>query len=383
MSIAQRKHDDYRLPPLYATNQKGKLKIWATGVMNAGKYSIIYTNFGWFNGSIQEHTDVIKSGKNTGKTNATTHFEQAKKEAYSNWESKKKEGYVEEILDAKAGKTDSIIAGGIEPMLAHTYAKSGDKIVYPAYVQPKLDGHRCIAIKSGKEVTLWSRTRKRINSCPHIEKAIAQQFEGIDIVLDGELYNHDYHDNFEVISSAIRQSKPTYESKLVQYHVYDTVMDKDFSKRFTELFSIVLFNNPLVPVTTRIVRDEMEMMDSFASFTENGYEGLIIRNKAGKYENKRSYNLQKVKEFDDAEFKIVGVNEGRGKLQGKLGTFTCITKNGDSFEVKMTGNEDENTKYLNNKKLWEGKMLTVKFQGYTNANLLPRFPIGLRIRKDI
>ena len=89
-------------------------------------------------------------------------------EAQAQWERKLKRGYVQDLKSAQAGHVDAAITGGIFPMLAHTYRDHAAKIVYPAYAQPKLDGHRCIAMPSG----LWSRTRKPIVSVPHINAAL-------------------------------------------------------------------------------------------------------------------------------------------------------------------------------------------------------------------
>lgn len=366
----------FTLPALYELSTTGRIKYWSIKVVDNGSSSDIVTTFGVHGGKLQETSDTIKSGKNIGRNNETSIFDQAKAEAESKWEKKKKKGYVESIKSAENEEVDALITGGLEPMLAHSYAKSGDKISYPAHTQPKLDGIRCIAIKKGESVTLWTRTRKPITSCAHIIEAIKERYED-DIILDGELYNHALKSNFEKIVHAVKRGEPTQDSILIEYHIYDTISSDTFEKRIEVLTELV---SPLVAVNTHSVVDEAEMISNFQSYTQLGYEGLMIRVSSSNYENKRSYNLQKVKEFDDAEFLIVGVKEGRGKLQGTLGTFTCVTPDGSVFDVKMTGNQEENAKFLSNSALWEGKSLTVKFQGYTEKSNVPRFPIGLRIR---
>lgn len=373
------------LPDLYELSTAGNIKTWGITVVNRGETADIITHFGIYGGKLQETSDTIRAGKNEGRANETTVFEQAMSEATSKWEKKKKKGYVETLEGAQAGELDELITGGIEPMLALVYAKQGHKITYPAYVQPKLDGMRCIAIKKGDSVTLWSRSRKPINSCPHIEEAIAIQFAGQDIILDGELYNHALKDEFEMLMSAAKKSKPSITSFQVQYHIYDVVSDEPFIERLQhigELHKDHGYDPILIPVDTVPVPDEVAMYKLFKRFLDGGYEGLIIRNTDGLYENKRSVNLQKVKEFDDAEFLIVGVNEGRGKLQGTLGAFTCETIDGTRFDVKMMGNQEENAKYLNgDASLWYRRYLTVQYQGITNRNGVPRFPVGVRIRE--
>lgn len=372
-------------PQLYQLSDAGNIKTWIISVKRISETeSQIIKQFGILGGKMQSVSDPITEGKNAGKANETTPHQQAVAEAESAHSKKKKKGYVDTLLGAENGELDEVITGGVEPMLAHVYAKRGDKITFPAYAQPKLDGMRCIAIKKGNSVTLWTRTRKPIVSCPHIEEAIAIQFAGQDITLDGELYNHDMKSDFERIIGAVKREYPSDDALLIQYHIYDVVTDGPLLDRLEKirvLHSQDGLDPVLVHVSTVGIENEAKMYEMFTRFTSGGYEGLMIRNADGLYENKRSVNLQKVKEFDDAEFKIVGVKEGRGRLKGMLGTFTCQMKDGSIFDVKMSGNQDELTKYLTNKLLWRGKYLTVQYQGLTGKNGVPRFPVGLRIRE--
>ena len=87
-------------------------------------------------------------------------------------------------------------------------------------------------------------------------------------------------------------------------------------------------------------------------------------------------------EFDDTEFKIIGVKVGtKGSMAGKA-VFTCELPNNQTFDCKMKGNMDELKKYADDPSLVIGKILTVQYQGYTKYGI-PRFPVGLRFREDI
>lgn len=374
------------LPPLFKKSSQGKIEIWGVDVEDMGDGTCrVISTYGEMGGKLQTTFDTIRSGKNIGKKNETTVLQQAMSEALSKWEKKKKKGYVENSKDAEAGKVDDLIEGGIEPMLAQTYEKHADKIQFPCLAQPKLDGIRCIAVKKGQNVTLWSRTRKRITSCPHIEKSIAFHFGRFEnLILDGELYNHDLKNDFEKIVSAVRKEDPSPEAEKVQYHIYDVVLDGTNLQRTRWLNLNALWSDrePLRLVKTEGVRSEADISTLFKEYRKAGYEGLMLRNNNAPYENKRSYNLQKIKEFNDAEFEIVGVVEGKGKLQGLLGAFLCKTQDGTEFEVKMTGNQEETKKFLNDSSLWKGRLLTVQFQGLTGKNKVPRFPVGLRLREE-
>jgi DNA ligase-1 len=375
---------------LFKKTNTGAIQYWDIFVQektypNGNKVGEIVTMYGQVGTTSPQRTsDTVLEGKNLGKRNATTAFEQAVKEAKSKWEKQKKEGYVESEEAARAQEVDSdFVAGGLFPMLAQSFSKHAKKIAWPCYVQPKLDGHRCIAIVKNGKATLWSRTRKPITSVPHIIVELEANFT--DIILDGELYNHSYHNNFEELASLIRQEVPAPGHENVQYHVYDMVTDKPFADRNDELFSSLsqVDFNVIVPVATQLANDETEVTVLFTQLRAAGYEGVMLRNGAGLYaQNKRSYDLQKMKEFEDAEFQITGIEEGRGKLQGHVGALLCRTKEGHEFKAKMSGSLDNLRKLFEDESLWKNKLLTVQFQGLTGANGVPRFPVGLRIRNE-
>lgn len=134
-------------------------------------------------------------------------------------------------------------------------------------------------------------------------------------------------------------------------------------------------------VETVVAADEADMTERFIEFLAAGYEGLMIRTTSGKYEHKRSYGLQKVKTFDDAEFKITAVESGRGRMSNKA-IFVCETTTGESFRCKMAGSLDVLSDIFASAGEFVGQLLTVKFQGLTEAGV-PRFPIGMRLRQDL
>src|SRR5579863_7330411 len=214
---------------LYKQSSVGKIQQWTIEVTD----NAIKTIWGQHGGKLQETIDVIKEGKNIGKSNETTPHEQALAEAESQWEKKLKKGYVKIIKDAKAGKLDKIIEGGILPMLAPSKSYPADKdcqkyLTLSCYVQPKLDGMRCIAIIENGECTLWSRERRPIKSVPHIAEALCEKYaisKKDKVILDGELYNSEFKDQFEDLISILRKDAPDSEGqyKLAQYHIYDVL----------------------------------------------------------------------------------------------------------------------------------------------------------------
>lgn len=364
-----------KFPTLYSKNVDGSIQQWEVST----KDNNIIKRYGRVGGIIQEEVQIVKTGKNKGKKNETTLLEQTEKEALAFWTKKKKEGYVEDINSAKVNEVDStVIAGGIEPMLAHKFRDHSHKIKYPAYIQPKLDGIRCVAIYKDKKCTLWTRTRKLITSVPHIESELERQLDGKgDIILDGELYNHSLKNEFEKIVSAVRKEEPSADSKKIQYYIYDLVSEKSFANR-SDLIGKLIINNEItkvVPTNKILVEDEIEPY--FNKYRQEGYEGAIVRNASGEYQNKRSYNLQKVKEFDDNEFEIVSVTSGKGRMEGKA-IFICKIQD-KNFNVKMEGSLEKLEEIYNSQDKVIGKKLTVRYQGLTSDGI-PRFPVGVSIR---
>lgn len=383
-------------PTLYKKTTTGVIQKWDVCVELRDEIPTIVNNYGQVDGKIQESSEQVLEGKNIGRANATTAIEQARAQAKSRWDKQKKKGYVENIEDALVGKTDDVIEGGIFPMLAHKFSEQGHKIKYPALAQPKLDGHRCTSQcdniqdicsinNNGQygDVSLWSRTRKIINSVPHINKALSCC--GITNRFDGELYNHDYHNNFEELSSLIRQDEPTNGYEIIQFHVYDfphPTMKNGERNTLLQSYKPIFENTPIHIVETIIVNNEDELMEAFEHFLTEGYEGCMVRNIDGLYVNKRSYDLQKIKEFDDSEFEIIGVKVGtKGCMAGKA-VFICKLNEKNTFDCKMKGNMDDLKKYADDPTLVIGKLLTVKYQGFTKYGV-PRFPVGLRFRDDI
>lgn len=412
-----------KLPTLYKKTSTGAIQYWTikaeeTNLGFTFGLGNIRTEYGQLNTDSPQITDdVIHEGKNAGKKNATTAIQQAEAEAHAKWEKQKKKGYVESIQAAEAGELDDLIEGGVEPMLAHSYmdvlydmrpghendlpqlikTKDAKKIKFPLYMQPKFDGIRCVAILKNGECTLWSRTRKPIKSVPHIARAIEVTFKAPeiarilkevfgneDIVLDGELYNHLYKNDFEKIVSAVRKDEPSEGSKLVEYHVYDIIAKGSFEQRLIILDKFINFtsnsDSPIKGVYTRPIQNEETVMSFFENSRKRGYEGAMLRNSNAPYINKRSYDLQKLKEFHEDEFAIFGIEEGRGKLAGCVGSFICLTKEKTQFSVKLEGDTEYLKQCFENHSLWQGKKLTVVYQGYTVAEKKPRFPVGKVIR---
>ena len=208
------------------------------------------------------------------------------------------------------------------------------------YIQPKLDGVRCLIQLNDKgKVHAYSRTGKPWLNINHILEDLEYFFEiHPDVVLDGELYNHDLRDDFEKIISLVRKQKPTADdraeaAKLVQFHCYDyveTVMDQPYGYRMNQLVTSDMYSYCVMHVKTQFALNEDAAKAIHKCNLEAGYEGSILRLDKP-YQCKRSYNLQKFKDFHDAEATIVGYEAGKGKREGTLGKFFMMDYEGVRF----------------------------------------------------
>ena len=205
------------------------------------------------------------------------------------------------------------------------------------YMQPKLDGVRCLIQLNDKgEVYAYSRTGKPWLNIEHILQDLKPLFkENEDVILDGELYNHDLRDDFEKIISLVRKQKPTAvdraESKqLVQFHCYDYANgSENYSTRMNNLVTSDMYSYCVKYVPTTCVAEDQAQIQHQLNLDE-GYEGSILR-LDGPYQCKRSYNLQKFKDFHDTEATIIGYVDGKGKREGTLGKFLMQDDDGVEF----------------------------------------------------
>lgn len=346
---------------IYKLDSKGKvryLKLYTEG-------SFVVQESGLLDSpkSVINKSECI--AKNIGKVNETTPEEQAKLEMESKLKIKLEEGYFETIEEAENAKV-------ILPMLAKDFSKEESKIEYPVFIQPKLDGMRCITVNQ----SLISRKNKEITTMKHI----LEEVKDLGIMLDGELYAYglSFQDNMKLIKKYVPN-----ESEKVKYHVYDLIIrGKSFKERYEELVKLTQENEfkylELVP--THICRTKEDIQKYHSEFISQGYEGSIIRWGDQEYEiNKRSSYLLKLKDFLDEACEIVDVIPSE-KRQDQ-GIFICKLEDGRTFGTGMRFNFEEREEILRNKSNYIGKTAEIRFFEWTDDGL-PRFPVCVGLRLD-
>ena len=253
------------------------------------------------------------------------------------------------------------------PMLANKYNET--KATWPAYIQPKLDGVRCL--HSNEE----TYTRNQKPHAEHIRKLLLDRLNFLrdGRTLDGELMLAGC--TFQGTVSAVK--KDGVKTHLLEYHVYDFMDDGPFRERKLGLPAIGCPR--IIPVQTLICLNAKQFKVYAQRFIKQGYEGAIYRSRDGLYKHGRSgRDLLKYKEFQDAEFAIVGYNEGQGKDAGTP-VFVCMTADDQKFCCRPKGGYEYRRKLWADRESLTGKLLTVRFQELTDSGV-PRFPVGVEIR---
>ena len=397
----------HTFPTLYGKASTGKVKMWSIAVeeraSSTGTIGAIITSHGYVDGKLQENTRLVTVGKNLGKKNETTPVQQALNEAKSDWTKKTEAGGMvekmpttekaaaaesdgESVKSAKSAKPsaaknakEAMNTGTVpHPMLAHDYNKRGKDIKFPCYAQRKLDGIRCLAIS---DKGLFSRTGKAFPHLNHIRAEINSLPKGT--ILDGELYSDSltFQEIVGIVKRETLKAGDDEKMKKIYLYVYDTVQDGTNEERnawIKNLFDKHKFAT-LKMLPTDVANNLEDIKRLHAEYVADGYEGLILRNKAGLYKvGHRSVDLQKYKEFMDDEYKIVGFKEGDGVEKGCV-IWVCETKKGQTFSVRPRGTHEERAEAFKKAASQVGKKLTVRFQELTDDGL-PRFPVGLVIR---
>lgn len=367
----------HTLPDLYDRSRNDKLKVWNIRVEGEedGEIANIITSHGYVDGVIRETKPTEVRGKNVGKSNETTAFEQAILQAKSKWVKKTDKGFCE--VPPPVGRILEL------PMLAHSFEKKTKKVIWPGFAQPKLNGIRCLCKKVDEEtIKFISRGNKSFETMEHLIPELLEVLE-VGQFLDGELYNHNL--TFQQICSAVKNEKGgDVDPRLIQLHFYDfydPTKEDTFEDRIRNIFDIALpkLTDNLVAVATKEVKSEKEFFKLHDDYVANGYEGIMFRNKQGKYIlEHRSNDLLKYKDFIDEEFEIVGGEECQGDSVGQA-KLICITKDGEEFTVRCKGSDDYRKRLLKDLHELIGKQLTVRYQNLSDDGV-PVFPVGIVVR---
>ena len=269
-----------------------------------------------------------------------------------------------------------------------------DNVNYPIRVEPKLDGLRCIAVKHEGAVTMFTRSGNVLETLPKIKLAL-EKAPWDEFVLDGEIMRETWSESASIVMS---HKKGKDDSSMI-FHVLDAMPFIDWKDQVTELTLtnrvalvdelVITCDNPVVKqVPGSLVKNQEELLEMYASETNAGFEGVMLKDLDAPYLFKRSANIRKLKPTATFEGVVVGHYEGnRGtKREGLWGGFevklpnNIVTRVGGGFTDKLKSeiNLDPD--------VWIGRVVEVEGQpdpltgdGLTKDGRV-RFPVFIRER---
>jgi DNA ligase-1 len=388
---------------LYARNSNGKINQWKISAEDDGT---IIISEGIIGGAMTSSMRQSK-GKNIGKMNETTPYQQAYKDAQSRWENKKKKGYkdleslgitppvpadlatFESMIDAILPKNRTDANDLSKPMKAQPYFddKGNVRIKFPCIGQPKLNGFRVIArletVKEGDGMfaqdvikpTFRSKEGLRYTVLEHIEEEVERAITSIanmlqkpleDIALDGEIYCHGM--KLQDISSAVKKRNPN--TNKLYFCVFDLAIDGFRQNQRLKAISVQPHSDYkyIRFLEGREIRDDAHAQKETNDWIKEGYEGGIFRDPKAVYQfGSRPKTMVKLKRTEDEDFRIVDIIGGENTPD--VAVFVCVTKDNKPFKVNSQGTLEQRKEFLSNKRNYLGKLLQLKFYEYTNEKI--------------
>ena len=386
----------------YRKDSKDKIRVWTIRVdVISNNESHIITEDGVLGGKLKGSVTPITEGKNIGKINETSPYEQAVKDAYTEIDKKEKKGYGEDINNLKKKGQTLTIEDPMKGVKFQTYADGHAKFKKDRFNFDRLgwtnkriayflkyDGWRFRFEVSNEGVITYSASGDIQAPFPQIDSALTHQWNlnrhlieklGVDkIIFDGEIYNHEL--GFNAVQQACGTSKNLEKVQhlrdAMQFVLFDFVnYDMEYEERYNFVSN---FADEKVLLLAPMEVMEATNENAFAFYEKAramGYEGTIMRTLNGPYEHKHSRHMCKWKPKEDAEFKVVGFLESIQK--NTLGSIDLVTADGTVFNstLKDEVGTKEYKKYIwDNQHEFLGKWAKVEFMEYTTAKDTPPVP---------
>jgi ATP-dependent DNA ligase len=368
---------------LYKKDSKGKIRTFSVEV-DGGRYRLIT---GLKDGKQVTSAWTNCLPKHVGKSNERTSEEQAIFEANARYEKKLKEHYFkseEEALNSDDAYFKVMLASTGDKALVIKLLEQHGSII----LDPKLDGMRMTMRKKA----IKSRKGRDISTMGWLFEKMQPYLKSSTIVLDGELYNHDYKDDFEGLMSLFRrehisaaQQQALYDK--AQYHVYDYIDEANPANALNRKIMLNTFINSLPPplqqyikyVPGYLIHTLEEYEQKYTEIIKNGYEGAIIRIPDSEYVGKRSKNLLKIKDFFTEEFTIIDILPGKGNAAG-MAARVIVDVNGNEVGCGIKMSWDKRKKLLQDKFDLIGSDASIRYFQKTNAGSL-RFPVCYDVQR--
>jgi len=299
-------------------------------------------------------------------------------------------------LRAGFGLTEANKAGFGIPDFDVMLAKDGkecknlQKIVSEGvYVSPKLDGYRCLAECAYGEVRLYSRNGTAFENFPSIIETLEALCQDTSFFLDGEIMS----DDFNAMQQTAMSSKSKKSVGDVKYHVFGWIDSDEFTsgnfkmptKQRLDNLTMFFKTNPgvtnLVQVDQVLVYKVEDILALEQQYLSKGLEGAMALPNIPYYLGKKTNRLMKFKTMLSQDCKVVGLYEGEGKHEGRMGGLKLIQENGLACDVGSGFTDEDRQVIWNDPSCAVGRTAEIKFQELTPDGVM-RFPVFMRWRNE-
>lgn len=266
------------------------------------------------------------------------------------------------------------------------------------YISRKLDGCRCICFyNSPYDIKFYSRQGKEFTTLNVLKEKLSKCNIDNNTVFDGEICIIDEYGN-EDFQSIIKEIKrKDYTIKNPCYMIFDRLTKDEFEMkeisqwliwrqaRLTEIFNInkdILSNNFKHVTQYKYTIDTLNELKQIAN--SNNWEGLMFRKNVS-FENKRTNNLLKYKEFNEDDYKVIDIE--KGEVQDVVNGIAIkipaigaliIEHKGNKVHVGTGLSLEQRKRWLEHPEEIIGQIINVKYFEETrdqNGNYSLRFPV--------
>jgi len=253
------------------------------------------------------------------------------------------------------------------------------------YIEPKLDGIRCLAVVESGETKIFTRAGKLITNFDNtLGRELAQLGDGC---YDGEIMSNDFTDLMRQVYRKQNVDVSDVYLGLFDYIPLQAWKSKQGKLSCKERFTILSERlrthdlDYLRLVTRAVCEADYNLIKEYHDkFVEVGYEGAMIKDVTALYCFGRDWSVMKFKAFFDADVPITALLEGTGKHSGKLGSFVVDYK-GVEVRVGSGLTDDLREQIWSDKATHIGRTIEVRYQEETPDGSL-RFPTFVCFRND-
>ncbi len=259
-----------------------------------------------------------------------------------------------------------------KPKIQHgvSYVNVNDISLY--YVSEKLDGVR--GYWNGKQLLT------RQGNLIHAPSWFTQHWPTHPI--DGELWLE--RNQFQALLSCVSKTSAEISKhkscwKNIRFMMFDLPLHQGtFAERVRQMQSLLIqVPSPYLAMISQKQFNDLKSVEAkFNAVISAQGEGLILHLASAHYKTGRNSALMKLKKYQDAEAKVIGHTQGKGKYQGQLGAIKVKTKDGIIFKIG-SGFTDKQRAVPPE----VGTIITYKYNGLTERGI-PRFARFWRIKAN-